>query len=250
LEEDELEGLADEWPIGIPETLRDFWGEGSRRIEFQFSRTPLKSEIEVFRDLPFKNGFSGGIEFYPAKAIFPGNSGIEDWGDKEFLRESMGSRGYELWERTAVISHLGDSDCLALDVHLDYRDPPVIFLSHEGDYHFYLADSFTEFLSRWEKLYYCNLPPSNELCGADEQLAPAVALTDDLGKFLLSKPAIEPANAALAELVEKHIDSAIYPPDLPEKIKLGEISPINWVRINVDKSKLSIKELELLQSFE
>jgi hypothetical protein len=89
-----------------------------------------------------------------------------------------------LWNTCVPFAAVGNGDYLGLDVATNASEPPVAYLSHEGESST-LSLSFEQFLNDWEAMSYIGL----DLMWLDEQtgyIAPNSWRTDALRQLLIS----------------------------------------------------------------
>lgn len=153
ISEEQLEDVSAKWGGRPPAALLSFWREGSAAIDCAYWWKPPDHELPSLHEVFESNNFIyGGVRFFHATNIFPGNGGANPH-DKDML-EVFGKSGMELWCRCAVFLHVGNGDCLGLDTSTNWDDPAVVYLLHDGEESGQISPTFSGFLAAWEELCY------------------------------------------------------------------------------------------------
>lgn len=154
LDPSEIAPIEAKWPTGLPDSLKDLWTSGSRRVNCRYIWTPSQSDLPRLQEILGESNYRlyGGVRFEPAHEIFPGNSGA-DPNDQAIL-ETLGSHDLALWCRCAIFLRVGDGDCLGLDPERNPTDPAVVYLMHDQPGSSYIAQTFTEFIRDWTELSF------------------------------------------------------------------------------------------------
>ena len=76
---------------------------------------------------------------------------VREWARDTWIADEPDQR--IIWESALPFVALDNGDYLALDLHADASDPPVVYLCHD-DESLLLARNFPEFLAAWERLCY------------------------------------------------------------------------------------------------
>ncbi len=58
------------------------------------------------------------------------------------------------WENAFPLIYVCNGDLIALDCEEGNADPPVVYLCHDEEYHYSLADSLMAFLIEWQKIKF------------------------------------------------------------------------------------------------
>jgi hypothetical protein len=78
-----------------------------------------------------------------------------EWAKGFDVEDEACRKNRDLWVRCTPFAHIGNGDLLALDADGRIENPPVAYLSHEGEGpSSIIAPSFTEFLRHWEAMSY------------------------------------------------------------------------------------------------
>lgn len=151
----EIAALEAKWPTGLPNSLKDLWTTGSRRMHCLYIWKPSQSDHSRLQEIlgevtPYT--LYGGVRFEPAHEIFPGNSGADP--NDQAIFETLGRHDLALWCRCAIFLRVGDGDCLGLDPERNPTDPAVVYLMHDQPGSRYISQSFTEFVRDWTELSF------------------------------------------------------------------------------------------------
>jgi hypothetical protein len=158
LSREETDALRRRLGSEIPDALRGFLERGAASVacRYTFEYDPDdEAEAAAFLKLfPSQTSIYGGPVFGPADMLPDFARSCAEWA-KQFDEAGDVAEGRR-WRHALPIVAVENGDYVALDgagPGRDPSDPPVLYLSHEGESGL-LAASFTEFLAAWERLCY------------------------------------------------------------------------------------------------
>src|SRR5262245_39618760 len=150
--------LSSELRIPIPLSVRHFLVAGSGGCHLSYAWFPGSLERQrIYSELKEYSLHGGGwLCDSPSFGDFQRAS-------HDLAKFGAAVRGYELDRvlcmRSFPFLMASTGDLLALDVDAEASDPPVVYLSHDGDWPCGpIAPSFDDFLEAWEQL--CYIDPS------------------------------------------------------------------------------------------
>ena len=193
----EADGLSRRIGRQLPDALRGFLEHGAAwlacRYTFEYDPDD-ETAAAVFLELfPYQTSIYGGPVFGPTETLPDFARSCAEWA-AQFDGGGDPAEGRR-WRYALPIVAVKNGDYVALDGAggaPDPSDPPVIYLSHEGESAL-LAASFTEFLAAWERL--CYLGPEiwlfDAFRGPDGFIAAEGPATDKLRR-LLGAPGTSP----------------------------------------------------------
>lgn len=142
----------------LPDTLRAFLERGASalacRYTFEYDPDDGAATTAFVELFPYQTSIYGGPVFGPADALPDFARSCAAWAEQ--LDETGDPAEGRRWRHALPVIAVENGDYVALDgagPARDPTDPPVIYLSHEGESAL-LAASFTEFLAAWERLCY------------------------------------------------------------------------------------------------
>lgn len=157
LERMRVDALARRLDQPVPGALRLFLQLGAAGLDCRYTfecDDDDEAAVDTARELfPFAYEIYGGACIGPAHEL-PGFAHSCAEQAKVFLTDHDSDKADE-WEAALPVIAIGDGDYIALEGNTikDPDDPPVLYLSNDGDDEL-LAESFTAFLTTWERLCY------------------------------------------------------------------------------------------------
>jgi hypothetical protein len=186
---DALARRLDERDLQLPNTLRLFLTFGAAALDcrYMFEHDPAdRPADDAIENLFVLAGHvSGGACLGPAHEL-PAFAESCASRAEVILREQDTDRADE-WSESLPLIAVSHGDYIALDMAtaLEPDDPPVIYLSHDRE-NIHLADSFTDFLTTWERLCYIGpeIRMFDRFFGGDGLLDPRSPAVDQLRSLL------------------------------------------------------------------
>jgi hypothetical protein len=153
LTESELTDIASKVDKRIPQELAQFWLTGSQHSNCSYLCGDAKSEIVPQVETIFGSfqEIYGGASFINATDLPQHLLNCRDWAQETWVAEYPQDKAF--WLNSVPFVEMNNGDYLALDVTEGRDNPPVVYLSHD-DESFIIAESFTDFLTHWERLCY------------------------------------------------------------------------------------------------
>ena len=187
LTESELTEIASKIDKQIPQELANFWLTGSRHCDCTYICEDAKSEIVSQIETIFGSfqEIYGGASLIDAADLPQHLINCRGWAEETWVAEYPQDKNF--WLNSMPFAEMNNGDYLALDIIEATDNPPVIYLSHD-DESFIIAESFTDFLTHWERLCYIgpevwmleNFRGENGYINSDSSKA------EDLRKLLVS----------------------------------------------------------------
>jgi len=152
-----VDALARRLDQPLPGAFRLFLKSGAAALHCRYTfehDSDDRAAAEAFHDLfPTQSHIYGGACVGPANELPSFAQSCAEWA-KVFLTAHDTDKADE-WEEALPVTAIANGDYIALDgtTARDPDDPPVLYLSHDGE-NVQLADSFTAFLTTWERLCY------------------------------------------------------------------------------------------------
>jgi SMI1 / KNR4 family (SUKH-1) len=186
----EVDALSSRIGHQLPDTLRGFLERGAAvlacRYTFEYDPDDEAAAAAFLELFPYQTSIYGGPVFGPADTLPDFAQSCAEWAD-QFDEAGDPAEGRR-WRHAVPVIAVKNGDYIALDgagPARDASDPPVVYLSHEGESAL-LAASFTEFLATWERL--CYLGPEiwllDEFRGPDGFIAAEGPATGKLRRLL------------------------------------------------------------------
>jgi len=188
----ELEALSRRIGRQLPDAMRGFLERGTAalacRYTFEYDPDDEAATAAFLALFPYETSLYGGPVLGPADLLPDFVQSCGEWAD-QFDEAGDPTEG-QRWRHALPFIAVDNGDYVALDgtgPARDPNDPPVIYLSHEGESAL-IAASFTEFLSAWEQL--CYLGPEiwllDEFRGPDGLIAPESTRATRLRQLLFA----------------------------------------------------------------
>lgn len=153
----ELDALTRRLGNPLPGAFRLFlkFGGAALQSRYTFAWDPDdRAAKQAFRALfPLSAYITGGACIAPAEELSDLEQSCYEWSVVFSERDDPDKA--DDWRNALPVIAIGKDDYIALEGNTseDPDDPPVLYLSHDGD-DVQLAVSFTEFLTAWERLCY------------------------------------------------------------------------------------------------
>ena len=161
LDEADLQALEGALGSILPASLRAFFSRGTSAMDCAYTFKPEGQALDQLRTLlPDESGLFGGASMGPASDLADYTGSVRAWAKDTWIADEPDQR--IIWESALPFVALDNGDYLALDLHADASDPPVVYLCHD-DESLRLARNLPEFLAAWERL--CYLGPEHWLLG-------------------------------------------------------------------------------------
>jgi hypothetical protein len=158
----QLDALARSLAQPLPGAFRLFlkFGAAALHCRYTLAWDPDDRAAKLaFRGLfPLAASISGGPCIGPADELHTFAQSCAEWGGVFHTNDDTDKA--ETWLDALPVIALGKDDYIALEGNTsrDPDDPPVLYLSHDKE-DVQLADSFTSFLTTWERLCYIGPEP-------------------------------------------------------------------------------------------
>ncbi len=123
------------WPI--PDPLVQFYYTEASQCHLEYSLC-VPDVDSCFWIVPYTE-IKGGFEM------------CEQWGNS--ISEDSKDAG-DMWLNAVPFIHITCGDIIAFDMRVPTKNPPIVYLDHEGLSHPPIAASFAEFLFQWERICY------------------------------------------------------------------------------------------------
>ena len=149
----ELVVIASKIDKQIPQELANFWLTGSRHCNCTFICEDANPEIVPQIEAIFGSfqEIYGGAFLIDAANLPQHLLNCRDWAEETWVAEYPQDKSF--WLNSVPFAEMNNGDYLALDTTEAKDNPPMIYLSHD-DESFIIAESFTDFLTHWERLCY------------------------------------------------------------------------------------------------
>ncbi len=153
LTESELTEIASKIDKQIPQELANFWLIGSRHCDCTYICEDAKSEIVPQIETIFGSfqEIYGGASLIDAADLPQHLINCRGWAEETWVAEYPQDKNF--WLNSVPFAEMNNGDYLALDITEAKDNPFVVYLSHD-DESFVIAESFTDFLTHWERLCY------------------------------------------------------------------------------------------------
>jgi hypothetical protein len=137
----------------VPQELAQFWLTGSRHCRCTYLCGEAKSEIvpQIEKIFGSFQEIYGGVSFINATDLSQHLINCRDWAEETWIAEYPQDKSF--WLNSVPFVEMNNGDYLALDATEKTDNPPVVYLSHDEE-SFVIAESFTDFLTHWERLCY------------------------------------------------------------------------------------------------
>lgn len=155
LSEHDADELAKTLPLGLPAPLREFYTQVTSGCECTYHWTPTEANLRLLKDVfPHQYSVYGGVRIISASRLLDAH-GMHSWWQDVAGREDLRSQ-WEIWRQCVPFISVGNGDFVALHVTNDPLQLPVVYLCHDDPdlCVLPLSDSFNQFLSDWESLFY------------------------------------------------------------------------------------------------
>ncbi len=153
LTESKLIEIASKTDKYIPSELAQFWLTGSRHCDCTYICGEAKSEIIPQIETIFGSNqeIYGGASFISAANLSQHLINCQGWAEETWVAEYPQDKNF--WFNSVPFAEINNGDYLSLDITEAKDNPSVVYLSHD-DESFIIAESFTDFLTHWERLCY------------------------------------------------------------------------------------------------
>ncbi len=137
----------------VPSELAQFWRTGSRHCDCTYICGEAKSEIILQIETIFGSvqEIYGGASFINAANLSQHLINCQGWAEETWVAEYPQEKNF--WLNSVPFAEINNGDYLSLDITEAKDNPSVVYLSHD-DESFVVAESFTDFLTHWERLCY------------------------------------------------------------------------------------------------
>ena len=153
LTESELIEIASKIDKQIPQELATFWLTGSRHCDCTYICEAAKSEIVPRIETIFGSHQEiwGGASLIDAADLSQHLLNCRDWAEETWVAEYPRDKSF--WLNSVPFVEMNNGDYLGLDITEAKDNPHVVYLSHDNE-SFVISESFTDFLTHWERLCY------------------------------------------------------------------------------------------------
>ncbi len=153
LDEDALQDIVTSINIHIPVELQRFWIQATQNCDCRYVCRGANQEAaeQVERSFGHDQNFYGGVCFLHPVELQENLQTCKEWA--EIFEEDPDPMQRTFWLNTLPFHWIGNGDYLGLDLSIKLDDPPVVYLSHDGESQI-IAGSFTSFLRTWADLCY------------------------------------------------------------------------------------------------
>ena len=154
---EELTALQSSLSSEIPSSLADFLliESGSCNCEYNrtIQHTPTDRAIAL---LGFEKAYSIAQTNIYGGASLCQSECFGEWNSEAVISmfDDIDVECADLWRNSFIFKAIANGDSLGLYVAQETRDPPVVYLDHEGEIHRPIAPSLAHFLREWETLCY------------------------------------------------------------------------------------------------
>lgn len=155
--------------LAIPDSLRRLWTQGTSGsdIKYHWSEIPrpFQRQVCMASDDRFRDYLWGGPEILPAEEIVELSHHFPSWA--EGMRPDY-PKDARIWDYSLPLVPVGNGDYVGLYLADNQRDPPVVYLCHEGcGGSTVIADTLAEFLEAWEELCFVGVDFLITYCSPD-----------------------------------------------------------------------------------
>lgn len=157
----ECNRLADSCRLPIPTPLLRFWQQASGHCRCTYwwdTPEPFGKQLSVAFPHWSASQICGGADFFSAHEIVHELVPYTTEDCAESFQERGLVRDWRIFTNSLPLMAVGDGSYVGLYVRDSVRNPPVVYMSHEGcGASNILADSWDEFLESWEQLGYIGI---------------------------------------------------------------------------------------------
>lgn len=153
LNESEIIEIKSNSKKDIPLELIKFWTTGSANLSCHYYlANPTPERLSQIQELfGIQNSLYGGASFMIANKLPDKLLELKEWAEETWIVDYPNEQKF--WLNSVPFFEMRNGDYLALDVTVKKDNPPVIYLSHD-DESSVISNSFTDFLTNWERLCY------------------------------------------------------------------------------------------------
>ncbi len=146
LSREELHHITNDIGFYIPKELQNFWLQAARSCNIRYVCFDATGQADIY----------GEIRFFDPLKLSENLDDCKEWAG--IFMEYPDPAQSAIWLNSLPFQEISNGDYLGLDISIKDDNPPVIYLSHDGDSQI-IASSFTSFLSTWADL--CYIGPEN-----------------------------------------------------------------------------------------
>jgi hypothetical protein len=148
------EELESSLSFPLPLSLRLFLVQGSGDCYCRYVWEPPPEMISQHKEiLPYGRDIFGGLRYWNSDAILSGWQHCQQLAAEAVAASEPQYQEY--WQQKLPFAFILNGDYLALDLSQQDLEPPVVYISHEGEEDGgVIAPSFDAFLQTWEQLCY------------------------------------------------------------------------------------------------
>ncbi len=150
--ESELAEITSKIDKYVPSELNRFWIAGSRHCDCTYICEDINSEIipKIEKIFGSFQDIYGGASFINAADLSRHILNCRDWAEETWVAEYPQDKDF--WLNSVPFIEMNNGDYLALYIAEAKDNPTVVYLAHDES--FIISESFTDFLSHWERLCY------------------------------------------------------------------------------------------------
>jgi hypothetical protein len=152
---DEIDLLASQMPLGLPTPLSRFFLEGASKCRCKYRSDPRFTDLSAL--FPYTQFYIyGGVDVLGADELADRQKECLGWADSfDEYGDSSSEADSRIWHCSVPFMPIGNGDYLACDVKKSLENPPIAYLSHDGDGEsLVIAPNFDAFLDAWENVCY------------------------------------------------------------------------------------------------
>jgi hypothetical protein len=141
--------------VPVPKPIEDFVVAGSAGLQFSYVWTPPPSNQSMLNTIFGRRSYLWGGGELCRVEDFQNSQDACYWWLLGGIIQGCKRKGLEFWLRSFPFLPIRNGDFLALDVDVESKPQPVIYLSHESPGTCErIAESFEQFLINWDRLNY------------------------------------------------------------------------------------------------
>ncbi|HEY4312360.1 MAG TPA: hypothetical protein VGN12_23125 [Pirellulales bacterium] len=156
----EVDGLHQVLPHGLPPLLRDFYSTASAQVELHYSWRPTGGHLERLREVfRYEYNVYGGVTFCAASAMVREQNALFDWADVFFEQQGAGPAAAAMLKECVPLIPIRNGDYVVEHMARSPTQPAILYVTHECDWgaespFIPLARDAAEFMAKWEQLCY------------------------------------------------------------------------------------------------